>query len=225
MKPYGSRITAVVNKKGVLDVDTVKGCELGMKAHPGGGCYGECYACKTAKTYGMDFTKSISRKLSKKGNSYLLNKVYQHDAGWYRIGTSGDPSHDWDNTIEVCQLLSYTHKTPVIITKHWIELEPYQIEAFADLGAVFNTSVSALDTDEELPYRMEQFERLSEFGVESVLRVVTCDFADTLQGRIMANIQEQLLSNGNAIDNPLRVSKSNPMLLAGDIIAVKKKRP
>jgi hypothetical protein len=32
-------LTVVENEKGVLDVDTVKGCTSGMRAYPGTGCY------------------------------------------------------------------------------------------------------------------------------------------------------------------------------------------
>ena len=58
---YSNVITASVNRKGVLDVDTVKGCALGMLAYPGGGCYGECYARKTATLYGFNF--SVRRRI------------------------------------------------------------------------------------------------------------------------------------------------------------------
>ena len=59
MKTFKAYLTATENSKGVLDVDAVKGCTLGMKAHPEGGCYGECYANKIAIQYGFDFSKSI----------------------------------------------------------------------------------------------------------------------------------------------------------------------
>ena len=50
--PYKPVLTASENLKGVLDVDTVKGCSSGMAAYPGTGCYGACYAATTAKQYG-----------------------------------------------------------------------------------------------------------------------------------------------------------------------------
>lgn len=40
--PYKPVLTATENLKGVLDVDTVKGCFSGMAAYPGTGCYGAC---------------------------------------------------------------------------------------------------------------------------------------------------------------------------------------
>lgn len=35
---YTTGLTATENDKGVLDLDVVKGCAEGMKAHPEGGC-------------------------------------------------------------------------------------------------------------------------------------------------------------------------------------------
>ena len=58
---YSRRLTASINSKGVLDIDTVKGCAMGMEAHPDGGCYGHCYAYKMARARGFNFEKSISR--------------------------------------------------------------------------------------------------------------------------------------------------------------------
>ena len=60
--PYKPVLTASENLKGVLDVDTVKGCYSGMRAYPVTGCYGACYAATTAKMYGRDFTIAVSRR-------------------------------------------------------------------------------------------------------------------------------------------------------------------
>ena len=48
---YRDVLTADVNDKGVLDIDTVKGCTAGMAARDGG-CYGACYAATIAKFRG-----------------------------------------------------------------------------------------------------------------------------------------------------------------------------
>ena len=112
-------LTITENGKGVLDIDTVKGCALGMKAYPVNGCYNECYACKTAKRYGIDFSVSISRKIIGREHAGTLRRIMDHySSTWYRIGTAGDPCHDWDNTITVINSLRHMGKTPVIITKH-----------------------------------------------------------------------------------------------------------
>ena len=58
LRIYRPFLTASENGKGVMDVDTVKGCTLGMAAYPDGGCYGECYAQKTAVRYGINFSVS-----------------------------------------------------------------------------------------------------------------------------------------------------------------------
>ena len=72
---YRPILTITENGKGVLDVDTVKGCTLGMKAHPDGGCYGECYAYKNAHTYGKDFHTSVSRQFIGREHKGTLMKI------------------------------------------------------------------------------------------------------------------------------------------------------
>ena len=108
---YRQKLTVTVNNKGVLDVDTVKGCRLGMEAYPSGGCYGECYAYRIARRYGLDFTKSVSRKLFKSNKYDVFNITKNHGSKWYRVGVAGDPCHDWENTIEILQFLNRAEKS------------------------------------------------------------------------------------------------------------------
>ena len=169
-------LTAVENGKGVLDVDTVKGCTFGMGTYPNGGCYGECYAAKTAARYGIDFTVAVSRRMDHRTWRDVFCIVRDHPASWYRVGTAGDPSHDWENTVLVCEALVGTGKVPVIITKHWITLTDDQIGRLSKIHTVVNTSTSGLDSDAELIHRVQQIERLRSLGVRSVNRLVTCQF-------------------------------------------------
>lgn len=218
LKTYLPLISATENQKGVLDVDTVKGCSLGMAARPDGGCYGECYAAKTAARYGIDFSVSVSRKLLPENFKRIFNIVKKHHATWYRIGVSGDPCHDWENTISVCEQLKGSGKTPVIITKHWIPLTDAQIVRLYDLNAVVNTSTSGLDTDAQIKFRVRQIERLKDFGVKSINRVVTCDFGETEWAKKCKEKQDYLLTITPIIDNPLRAPKSNRRVLMREII-------
>lgn len=229
MKEYLPYLTASVNNKGVLDVDVVKGCEYGMKKYPNGGCYGLCYANRLARARGFDFTKSISRKINNinapvlfnypgiNGEKSIINKVKNHSLKWFRIGTFGDPSHDWNLTLEVCEWLC-CFKVPVIITKHWIEVPEYILGRFKKTNAVFNTSTSPLDSKREIAYRIKQFKKLNEFGIKSVLRIVTCKFGNTKTGRKLNSIQDYLLKFYPIIDNPLRIPSNNKMVLDGTII-------
>jgi hypothetical protein len=212
-------LTAVVNGKGVLDVDTVKGCTMGMRANPDGGCYGECYANKTAVRYGIDFAVSVSRKPRASGWDEVYRTVRDHPAHWYRIGTAGDPCHDWDNTLAVCEALKSTGKVPVIITKHWVALSEEHLRRLKAVSAVVNTSTSGLDSDAELKHRVRQMERLKAAGVSSVNRVVTCDYGTSAWARACQAKQDYLLTLTPIIDNPLRVSPTNKHLLMGDIRA------
>lgn len=223
MKSYLETITAVVNRKGVLDVDTVKGCACGMAKYPDGGCYGLCYANKTAKLYGMKFNESITRKrMTIAELARLKRTVMAHEAKWFRIGNMGDPCHNWDLTIDVCRLLA-RQKTPVIVTKHWISLPDQYWAELVRLRVVINTSVSALDTFEELDYRVNQFTRMKAAGIRSVLRIVSCRFGNTDWGRARRKAQEWLFGFSSVIDNPLRIPKADDRVKAGHIIVERRK--
>lgn len=200
-------LTASENQKGVLDVDTVKGCTLGMRAQPGVGCYGECYANKTASRYGIDFTVSVSRKLTPANRIGIFCAVRDHPSYWYRIGTAGEPCHDWDNTLEVCEYLKPTGKTPVIITKHWVPLSDDHIRRLNGVAAVVNTSVSGFDTDAQIKHRVAQMERLKSGGVRSVTRVVSCEYGTSEWARTAKKKQDYLMTLAPVIDNPLRAEK------------------
>jgi hypothetical protein len=219
---YQPILTATENQKGVLDVDTVKGCTLGMRARPDGGCYGECYANKIAQRYGIDFRVSVSRKLTPATRLEVFRSVQNHSASWYRIGTAGEPCHDWDNTIEVCEYLSDARKTPVIITKHWIPLSDGHIRRFRAIGAVFNTSVSGFDSDAQLRHRVSQMERLKMAGLRSVARVVTAHYGTTDWAIAAKKKQDYLMTLKPVIDNPLRAEKSNPHVVNGDILLTRR---
>lgn len=59
MRSYLLALNVDVNAKGVLDLDTVKGCRAGMRRT--GGCYGACYAAKIAAFRGLDFAHTTPR--------------------------------------------------------------------------------------------------------------------------------------------------------------------
>ena len=223
LRRYGRWLTAALNAKGVMDVDSVKGCTLGMQAYPERGCYGDCYARTIAAYRGFDFTVSVCRNFCGREHLATIRRILNaNEATWYRVGTHGDPSHDWAHTMHVCKYLWPTGKVPVLVTKHWNVLSDDQLERLRKWGAVVNTSVSGMDTDAELAHRLREVERVREAGVRSVCRVVTCDFGDSEWARSCAEKQEQLLSVSPVIDNPFRPSKTHPRVLNGDIRTVRR---
>ena len=220
---FGEKLTVNENRKGVLDVDTVKGCTLGMRAYPDGGCYNQCYAQSISKVYGFDFPISVSRRPIDSERKQIEKKVKEHPATWFRIGTMGDPCHDWPLLVEICEWLTPI-KQPVIITKHWTPISDELLTKLVKTDCVLNTSVSGIDTDNELRHRLKQHERFVGAGIESVLRLVSCQFGDTDKGKEMAARQQFIIDycKGKYIDNPLRISAKDKRVIAGDIIAVKK---
>lgn len=217
MKQFAPYLTASINRKGVPDVDTVKGCSTGM-AVSAGGCYGICYAAKMATLYGYDFSTSVSRKPLNRDRAIIARRVASCSEPFFRIGTMGDPSHDWDLTAYVCEWLG-KYKTPVIITKHWREPTAQEIARLKSSGAVVNTSISALDTEAQRAHRIEWFNRLKSHGVRSVLRVVTMRFGKTEEARRLNLIQTGLIAQRPQIDNPLRIPFSDPRVESGLIEA------
>ena len=216
---YKPKLTVTSNRKGVLDIDTVKGCTLGMKARPKGGCYGHCYANASAELYGFDFPTSVSRRVEDSEKPVIERMLMAHPATWFRIGNMGDPCHDWELTTEVCEWLGKL-KTPVIVTKHWIAATNDHVTRMSAAGVVLNTSVSALDTPAELHVRLREWRRGTAAGMRSVLRIVSCHFGDTPEGRKMQEIQDTLFATAGdlVIDNPLRIPASDARVVAGDIL-------
>lgn len=215
-RKYSQLMTADVNDKGVLDIDTVKGCTAGMKAREGG-CYNSCYAAKIAKYRGIDFATSVTRvAFSKQHREEIEIAVKNAPQGFFRIGTMGDPCHAWEHTVETVEWLS-KYARPVIITKHWIRATDIQLQRLAECRTVINTSISALDTASELTYRIREFERYKSFG-ESVARIVSCDFnLSSDEGFRMAAIQDELFKLTPTLDNPLRVNRTHKLVIGGII--------
>ena len=213
-------MSASINRKGVLDIDTVKGCHYGMAQYPNGGCYGLCYAKKVATSYGMDFSSSVVR--INVDRESIENTVHQHKLPWFRIGTMGDPSYDWDCTVDTCEWLSRL-KTPVVVTKHWQPMSEDHAKVMRDCGTVVNTSISPMDTNSEIKYRVNTFKWLSEIGVKSVLRVVSAKFGDTDTGKRLEHKQREIFKNSPTIDNPLRIPISDSRVEAGDIVVARHK--
>lgn len=216
LRRYGNVLTADVNQKGVLDVDTVKGCTAGMSARPEAGCYDGCYAAKIAKFRGIDFTQAVARRVVSAANARQIERaVKAAPEGFFRIGTMGDPSHEWEHTVQVIEWLAPL-AVPVIVTKHWRVSSDEQLVRLVACGAVLNTSVSALDTPAELAHRLRQIARYADLGGVSVARIVSADFdTSSDDGRSMAEVQARLFRLTPHIDNPLRIPRTHDLVQRG----------
>jgi len=215
-------LTVTLNDKGVLDLDTVKGCPYGIANNPKG-CWGLCYAKKIADFYGWDFSKGILRKLESESQiNNIIKTINNADLPFIRVGTMGEPCTDWGHTVRTVRFLSkYINKRIVIITKHWKTLTDEQMEILGKCKVIINTSTSALDTPEQRQHRLSQYNRYKKYGT-SILRIVSCDFnRDNKEGKRLAEIQDELFKNENVIDNPLRLHSKYELYLKGIIKAEK----
>jgi hypothetical protein len=220
MNCYSEHISLNKNFRGVYELDTSKGCSYGMALNKAG-CYGECYANRAAKRYGINFSKTIYRNFKDiKHINDIRNQIYNIDTKFIRVGVTGDPSSNWEHTLKIINLIGGI-KPIILITKHWKLFTNTQLNKLAKYNLCINTSISALDNTLLIKHRLNEYNRLKSY-CKSVLRVVSCDFnTNNLTGMVYNNIQEMLFSNSFVIDNVLRVNENNP-LVKMDIIKTEK---
>lgn len=215
MRSYSSTITLSKNQRGVYSLDTIFGCNRGILNNPKG-CYNGCYSARIAKKYGYDFGVNVLRSINNENHIVsIIKKINKIDMPFVRIGSNGDPSCDWEHTIKICKFISECKKKIVIITKHWNILTDKQLDELMEIGVYFNTSISALDSNELLNNRIDQYKRIPE---RSILRILSCDFNLGNQlGNKLSRIQTKLFDNNKVIDTIFRVYKKNPYVLNGVI--------
>lgn len=213
MRKYSSKISLVKNSRGIYGLDTSMGCSSGM-AETKNGCYGDCYAAKSAKLYGYDFSKTILRHFeSQKHKREIVQQISQIKMPFVRIGCSGDPSEDWQHAVSIIKVISKANKEIVIITRHWTLLTDEQLHFFSTINICINTSVSALDKPEIMNKCLEQYNRIKSY-CKSVLRIVSCDFnLNNIIGHSLAKIQAELFKNESTLDTIFRPAKNNPFVL------------
>lgn len=217
MREYSPIISLTKNSRGIYSLDPSIGCNSGM-SNEVGGCFGECYAAKSSKLYGYDFSKTVLRNFKDEGHRRkIVDGINRIKLDFVRMGTSGDPSEDWAHTVKILQGIDKCNKQIVIITKHWNNLTTEQLEYFATINVCVNTSVSAIDKPHMTANSLLQYETLKRY-CKSILRVVSADFnLNNETGHILAKRQTELFKNDNTLDTVLRVNKRNPLVKDGVI--------
>lgn len=91
MRLYSNKIALIRNSRGIYCLDTTMGCSSGLK-DDSRGCYGDCYAVKSAKIYGFDFSKTVLRGFTDIYHKRkILTQINNVKLDFVRIGCSGDP--------------------------------------------------------------------------------------------------------------------------------------
>ena len=220
MREYSNKISITKNSRGIYSLDTSIGCASGMN-NEDGGCYNDCYAAKSAKLYGYDFSKTILRSfVNEKHRIKVVSQINKIKLDFIRIGTSGDPSENWEHTISIIKQIDKCNKQIVIITKHWTNLSIDQLEYLGTINVCINTSVSALDKPHLLSNSIDQYKILKKY-CKSILRIVSCDFNLSNEiGNKLSIIQNELFKNDDIIDTILRLNRKNELIKNG-IVNVK----
>jgi len=221
MRTYSSKITLVKNSRGVWDLDTIKGCSFGTEENPNG-CYDSCYAVRLSKRSGVDFSIPVKRYFSNRGHlKEIINQLKNIDTPFVRIGTDGDPSHDWYHTFSIIKKIKQACNNIVIVTKHW---NPIPNNFAKNLSGIYvNTSISALDSPAQIKHRLAEYEHLKPFCY-SILRVNTCKFnVNNSIGKAFNDMQLKLLDNVNVLDTILRFPTNHNLVESGVVIIDKTK--
>ena len=215
MRSYNKKITLTKNNRGVWIIDPIMGCKSGLEKNKKG-CFSDCYAARNARIYGYDFTENTLREfVNEKHLKSIIRKCNKIEFPFIRMGNSGDPSEDWEHTINILEKLKKVNKQFVIITKHWYKLNLSQLKRIRKLNVCINTSISAVD--QNLYDNIEQFELLKNY-CESILRVVSFDFnKKNKKGLDYSLIQDWIFNTYDVLDTIFRCSKSNPMYKEGII--------
>jgi hypothetical protein len=237
MRSYSDKISLTKNDRGIYSLDTSIGCYSGVKDDKNG-CYGDCYSAKSARLYGYDFSKTVNRHFANtKHKQEIIREINAIPMPFIRIGSSRDPSEDWEHTLNIIEQISdglqnkqlnifgnlAPKKEIVIITKHWTNLTNLQLEKLKRFNICVNTSVSAIDEPNELENRLKQFKKLKQYS-KSILRIVSFDFnTENEVGLKYSNIQNELFKTPNILDTVFRASKGN-QLVKDNIINVKKSK-
>lgn len=221
MRTYSNKISLLKNSRGIYSLDTIMGCKSGMQNETNG-CYNECYSAKSAKLYGYDFSKNVLRDFENEHHRRsIMLEINNSKLDFIRIGSNGDPSEDWEHTINVIKKIDKCNKQIVIITRHWNNLTIKQLQYFSTINVCINTSISALDKDYVLENCLNQYKLIKNY-CKSILRVVTCDFNEENEdGNYYNMLQNNLLKNDGVIETILRISKNN-VLYKNNVIHGKK---
>ena len=217
MREYSTKISLTKNSRGIYSLDPSIGCSSGM-ANETGGCFNDCYAAKSSKLYGYDFSKTVLRQFQNEAHRKLIvSQINKIKLDFVRMGTSGDPSENWEHTINILKGIDKCNKEIVIIAKHWTNLTVEQMEYLSTINVCVNTSVSALDKEHIYNNGIEQYNKLKHY-CKSILRVVSADFnLNNEIGHKLAKVQAELFKNEDTLDTVLRVNKRNDLVKNGII--------
>lgn len=212
MREYTNKISLTHNERGIYSLDTSLGCSSGLENNAKG-CYNDCYAARYAKKYGYDFSKTKLRFFeNEKHIKRTINQINKIDMPFIRIGTSGDPSENWEHALSIIDKIKDCEKEIVIITKHWTNLTDEQILRLTKYKICINTSTSALDESKLLNNALFQHERLKMY-CKAILRIVSCDFnKENKKGLELSKVQDYIFKNYDCLDTVFRVSKNNQLV-------------
>jgi len=200
-------------RKGGNHLDTVRGC-LGGAANQGRGCFGDCYAKEASRRFHKLFDIPVSMILKEKSLGKQLDPLI---GDCVRNGVTGDPSTDWPLGIRTMRFADQYDITTIFLTRFWKVPSDYEFAQMTKSEAIIHGSVSALDPQEHIDIILDSLERYEDLGGRSIRRVVTAPFKDESP---LWDVQDELMSLPNVLQQPLRFRGTNPFIHLFDLSKV-----
>jgi len=206
MRKYRAGDICLLSNRKTQEVGTIDvkrgcvGCELAKAP---------CYASKMAQITAINFFAPVTMTLNRRK---IERQLSLYSENWVRIGCSSEPSLDWKKTIEVCNLIRESNKTPVIISKGFNVLTKEIASSLVESSPIVQISVSAFQSKAQEQKRFKSLIASREAGLKTSLRIVSC----MPKKKEIIDYQEKLISfarkeNFIIIDTPLRLFTTSPL--------------
>ncbi len=200
-------------RKGGNHLDTVRGCPGGA-ANLGRGCFGDCNAKEASRRFHKLFDIPVSMILKEKPLGKQLDLLI---GDCVRNGVTGDPSTDWPLGIRTMHFADQYDITTIFLTRFWKVPTDYMFAQMAKNEAIIHGSLSALDPQEHIDIICDALDRYEDLGGRSVRRVVTAPFKED---SLLWDVQDDLMSLPNVLQQPLRFRGTNPFIHLFDLSKV-----
>ncbi|MBY8997413.1 MAG: hypothetical protein KGD60_06760 [Candidatus Thorarchaeota archaeon] len=140
-------------------VDPVYGCVGGLtnqdiETGDSYGCPWGCYALFSFKKLKAYFSTPVPQIIDERVLKADLERVRRRGIHWIRNGVIGDPSLDWDTSLDAFDIEHRMDLTPVVFTRQWLDPSLSQVKEMIDYGVRLHSTICALDTG-----RFLRFER------------------------------------------------------------------
>jgi len=181
-------------------IDTTRGCQgCELKEAP-------CYAAKMARLHNINFFYPVKQRLKR---NLLQKQLEKYSGSWIRVGCTSDPSLDWDQSSEVCEMIRDAGKIPVIITKLFNPPTGNDVDRLEKAQTIVHVSTSAISK-----LQNQRRRKIIEEKLRGKVRVVNRIVTMAYKNKKLQDRQEELIQKAGKdpiCETPLRIFRTSPL--------------